>query len=87
MKTIDNTNSSGLTLKELVSKHIINHNSIVDVFEQDKNNPHYSNRIFKGMGWEMEKDKVGNRKLKYIFSAVSDTITESDRICIEVENE
>lgn len=74
-----------LTLKDLVSKHIINPNSVVDVYEQDKNNPHYSNRIFKGMAWKMEKGEIGNRKLKHIFSAVAETISESDRICIEVE--
>lgn len=85
LKTIKETESSELTLKDLVSKHIINPNSVVDVYEQDKNNPHYSNRIFAGMAWEMEKEEIGNRKLKYIFSAVAETISESDRICIEVE--
>ena len=74
-----------MKIKKLVSKGIINPNSVVDVYEQDKNNPHYSNRIFKGMAWKMEKHEVGNRKLKYIFSAVAETRSESDRICIEVE--
>ncbi len=84
LETIDNANPNELTLKELVSKHIVNPNSVVDVYEQDKNNPHYSNRIFMGMAWEMEKHEIGNRKLKYIFSATAETISESDRVCIEV---
>lgn len=85
LESIDNANPSEITLRELVSKHIINPNSVVDVFEQDKNEPHYSNRIFMGMAWEMENHEIGNRKLKYIFSAVAETISESDRVCIEVK--
>jgi len=81
----DNSLPGGITLKELVSMHIINPNSIVEVYEQDKNDPHCSNRIFKGMAWEMEKNEICNRKLKHIFSAISETISESDRICIEVK--
>ena len=73
-----------MKLKELVSNKIIDSNSIVDIYEQDKNNPHYSDRIFMGMAWEMEKNEVGNRELKFIFSAVAESISESDRICIEV---
>lgn len=85
LESIDNANPSEITLRELVSKHILNPNSVVDVFEQDRNEPHYSNRIFMGMAWEMEKHEIGNRKLKYIFSAVAETISESDRVCIEVK--
>lgn len=85
LEQIDNAKPSEITLRELVSKHILNPNSVVDVFEQDKNEPHYSNRIFMGMAWEMEKHEIGNRKLKYIFSAVAETISESDRVCIEVK--
>ena len=85
LESIDNAKPSEITLRELVSKHILNPNSVVDVFEQAKTEPHYSNRIFMGMAWEMEKHEIGNRKLKYIFSAIAETISESDRVCIEVK--
>ena len=78
-----------MPIKDLVSKHIINHNSIVEIYEQEKDDTHYSKRIYRCMAWEMEKHQVGNRKLKYIFSALAEGKDDfdSDRICIEVEDE
>ena len=54
--------SKGITLQQMLYEEIINHNSIVSLWEKDEDNPHYSNLLWKGEFWElpeMYKDRIG----------------------------
>lgn len=70
------------TVGELVG-WIVDHNSIVALWEEDKNDPHYSNRIYKGMGHAIPNN-LKSYKVDRIFSSVPETILEGDVVNLEV---
>ena len=56
----DHSSSKGITLQQMLCEEIIDHNSIVSLWEKDKDDPHLSNLIWKGMFWKLP-EKYKNR--------------------------
>lgn len=60
----------------------VDHNALVGIWEKDEKEPHYSNRVWKGMFWELPeeyKDRIGQ-----VHSILSDGVSESDIVNIEL---
>ena len=72
----------GLDVYDIID-NIVDHNSIVAIWEEDKEEPHYSNRLWKGEGWRIP-DYIGHRKFKRIFSSIPETVLEGDVVNIEI---
>ena len=72
----------GLNVYDIID-NIVDHNSIVAIWEDDKDDPHFANRIWKGEGWKIPDD-IGLRKFKRIFSSIPETVLEGDVVNIEV---
>lgn len=79
---MDNKRIFGLTVYDIID-NIVDHNSIVAIWEDDKDDPHFANRIWKGVGWKIP-DEIGNRKFKRIFSSIPETVLEGDVVNIDV---
>ncbi len=58
----NNVSSKGITLQQMLCEEIINHNSVVSLWEKDENAPHYSNLVWKGEFWKLPpeyKNRIG----------------------------
>ena len=71
------------TVKELID-HIVDHNSIVALWETDYTDPHYSNCLWRGEGWRVPEPYT-NYKVIRVFSAIADSVSSSDVVNIQVE--
>ncbi len=57
----DHSASKGITLQQMLTEGVIDHNAIVTLWERDQN-PHYSNLVWKGEFWKVPeeyKSRVG----------------------------
>ena len=68
----------GLTVSDLID-NIIDHNSIIALWEQDSEDPHYNNLIWKGEGWKIPDPYIDYKFIK-IFSALPDSVKNGDVI-------
>ena len=82
MKYFETTGKPVLTVGEVVG-WIVDHNAIVALWEEDKTDPHYSNRIYKGMGHKIPPH-LKEYKVDRIFSSIPETVLEGDVVNIEV---
>lgn len=72
----------GLRVKDLIY-NIIDHNSVISLWENDHENTHYNKLLWKGMAHSIPEDFL-ERKFKRVFSSVPETILEGDMINVEV---
>ena len=72
----------GIRLDDL-PYNIIDHNSIVAIWEDDPQDTHYANRLWKGVAHSIPPHLL-ERKFKRIFSSIPETILEGEPINIEV---
>ena len=79
----DNTDmlidKDSLTVKQIVTKVLVA-NTIVAIYEDDKNDKQYSIMQWRGMSWELP-EKYRNRHGK-IFGATAESIYKSDTVNI-----
>ena len=73
---------SGLTVSDLID-NIVDHNSVVALWETDKDEPHYMNEVWRGTGWAIP-DPYNDYKFVRIFSSVPETLEKGDVVNIEV---
>lgn len=52
----NNNSSRGITLQQMLYEEIIDHNSIVSLWEKDDDDPHYSNLVWKGEFWKLPSE-------------------------------
>lgn len=48
--------SRGVTLQQMLTEGIVDHNAVVTLWERDKENPHYSNLVWKGEFWKLPSE-------------------------------
>lgn len=61
---------------------IISHNNIIELYEESKDDPHYSVRIWKGMAHRLPKH-FGRYKFLSINGSICENIADSDHINIQ----
>ena len=71
----------GLRVKDLIY-NIVDHNSIVAIWQDDPQDTHYSIRMWKGMAHSIPKE-IENLKFKRIFSSIPETVLEGDVVNID----
>ena len=69
------------TIGQLIDT-VFSHNERVCITVADENDRHYSNSIFKGMGWEIP-DTIKELKCKRIYGCIPEHISDSDVLHIE----
>lgn len=73
----------GLIVEDIID-NIVDHNSVVALWLEDKDDPHYSNCIWRGQGWKIP-DPYNSYKFVRIFSSIPDTVLAGDVVNIEVK--
>ena len=75
----------GLTISDIID-NIVDHNSVIALWEEDENDPHYMNLLYRGQGWQIP-DSYLKYKFVRIYSAEAESIELSDVVNIECERE
>lgn len=70
-----------LCVKDLIDT-IISHNSVIELYEESKDDPHYSVRIWKGMAHHLP-EHFGRYKFLSIVGSICENIADSDHINIQ----
>lgn len=66
--------------------YIFSHNEIVALWEINPADAHYSNRIWKGMAWEIPDNFLDCENWK-IFGTIPNSIVEADVLNIRIGND
>ena len=75
----------GLTISDIID-NIVDHNSVIALWEEDENDPHNMNLLYRGQGWQIP-DSYLKYKFVRIYSAEVESIELSDVVNIECERE
>lgn len=70
-------------LVEDVIYNVIDHNTIVAIYEDDKEDTHYGIRLWRGMAHSIP-EQYRKRKFKRVFGSVAESIHDSDVVNIDV---
>ena len=73
----------GLNVQDIID-NIVDHNSIVCLWEEDMTDTHYLNKLWKGEGWAIPDPYLGYKFVR-IFSSTPETVLEGDVVNIEVK--
>lgn len=71
----------GLKVKDIIY-NIVDHNSIVAIWQDDHEDTHYANRLWRGMAHSIPEE-IGNLRFKRIFGLMSESIYDSDIVNID----
>lgn len=78
----DHSSSKGITLQQMLTEGIVDHNAIVSLWEKDASAPQFSNLVWKGEFWKLPSEYEG--RLGQIHGVLHDSF--SDDVHIELED-